>query len=225
MFEAVLFDLDDTLTDWPAALAIALDAGLDALGLGGELLARSSAWDEIVGYTHVLRGGLVVDRAYWRLLFEPQVPFERAFPLESREAVKAAAAAFRAALNPAPFAETATALDALQASGVRMGVLSNNPMAAFILRQHGLASRFKAVVSPDDPYKKPHPRAFNDACDAIGEKPSLSAYVGDSYLNDVEGAHAAGLTAIWLDRAGDGYPLPPAALRVTSLAELVALLA
>ncbi len=96
-------------------------------------------------------------------------------------------------------------------------MLSNNPMAALILRQHGLAARFSAVVTPDEPYRKPHPSAFAEVCQAVGLAPSVCAYVGDSYLNDVEGAHAAGLTAIWIDRLGDDYPLPPGAFRVTSL--------
>jgi putative hydrolase of the HAD superfamily len=224
MLEAILFDLDDTLTDWPAALDRALTAGMDALGVPGEPLARRSLWDEITAYTWARRGEMVVDRAYWKLLFEPQVPWERAFPLEPRAAVKAAAAAFRAALEPLPFAEAAPVLDLLAAQGLALGVLSNNPMAAYILKQNGLGPRFRAVVSPDEPYRKPHPQAFISACEAMGAPTAACAYVGDSYQNDVEGAHAAGLTPVWVDRTGDGYAVPAGAHRITALAELPAAL-
>ena len=223
MFEAILFDLDDTLTDWRATLDVALAAGLDVLGMTGEPLARRSLWDEIRAYTWTRRGEMVVDRAYWKLLFEPQVPWERAFPLEGRAVVKAAAAAFRAALEPRPFPETEPALAALV--GVApLGVLSNNPMAAHLLKGFGLLPYFRAVVSPDDPYRKPRPRAFIQACGAMGADPSRCAYVGDSYANDVEGASAAGLTPIWLDRLGDDYALPPGAARITALGALGAAL-
>jgi FMN phosphatase YigB (HAD superfamily) len=49
-------------------------------------------------------------------------------------------------------------------------------------------------------------------------------HVGDSVLSDVEGAHAAGLVAVWLDRHGDAWPPPPGVHRITSLTELPDLL-
>ncbi|MFN0146371.1 MAG: HAD family hydrolase [Dehalococcoidia bacterium] len=223
MPSAILFDLDDTLTDWPSALNIAISAGLESLGVAGVELAQRSLWDEIRAYTWLRRGEMVVDRAHWKLVFEPQVPWERAFPLEPRAAVKAAAQAFRAALDPRPFAETEPVLAGLAGTHV-LGVLSNNPMAAHLLRGFGLGEYFKAVVSPDDPYRKPHVRAFIDACAAMGAEPRDCVYVGDSFANDAEGAHAAGLAAVWLDRFGDEYPLPAGARRVSNLMDLQPLL-
>ena len=38
-------------------------------------------------------------------------------------------------------------------------------------------------------------------------EPATTAYVGDSLIADVRGALSAGLTAVWIDRFGDGNPL------------------
>jgi putative hydrolase of the HAD superfamily len=52
------------------------------------------------------------------------------------------------------------------------------------------------------------------------------AYVGDDPYADVEGARAAGLHAVWMDRFGRPWPegLEPPALAVRDLGELAALL-
>jgi putative hydrolase of the HAD superfamily len=62
-------------------------------------------------------------------------------------------------------------------------------------------------------------------CAHLGTAPERTVHVGDSVLSDVEGAHAAGLVAVWLDRHGDAWPPPPGVHRITSLAELPDLLA
>jgi putative hydrolase of the HAD superfamily len=216
--------MDDTLTDWPSALERAISEGLAALGIPDEPLARRSVWDEVRAYTWVRRDGLVVDRAHWKLLLEPQVPWERAFPLEPKAEVKRAAARFRELLDPQPFADAEETLDALAGRHL-LGVLSNSPFAAPTLKRFGLARRFRAIVSPDDPFRKPHPRAYADACQALGVEHGEAVYVGDSFANDVEGALAAGLCPVWVDRFADGYPLPEGVRRVTSLSALPGLLA
>ena len=217
--EAVIFDLDDTLIDWPSAIDRAIEAGLSAAGLPSEPLTRDSLWEEIRGYTWLRRGGLVVDRAHWKLLFEPQAPWERAFPLEAKPAVAAGAKRFREALDPQLFEDAVATLDDLAAHWP-LAMLSNAPNAKHTLGRLGLLDRFVSVTLADDPYRKPHPRAFEDACAAAGVAPAQAAYVGDSFANDVEGAVNAGLRAIWVDRFGDGHMLPPRALRVDGLAGL-----
>jgi putative hydrolase of the HAD superfamily len=62
------------------------------------------------------------------------------------------------------------------------------------------------------------------ACAALDLPPEAVAYVGDLADNDARAADAAGLTGIWLDRNGT-EPGPDGPMRITSLAELPALLA
>jgi putative hydrolase of the HAD superfamily len=222
--ETVLFDLDDTLLDWPSAIDRAIEAGLSAAGLPREPLTRDSLWDEVRGYTWERRGGLVVDRAHWKLLFEPQVPWQRAFPLEVKAAVAAGAKRFREALDPQLFEDAVATLDELAAHWP-LAMLSNAPNAKHTLGKLGLLDRFVSVTLADDPYRKPHPRAFEDACLAAGVAPARAAYVGDSFANDVEGALNAGLRAVWVDRHADGHAVPPGVVRVERLAGLAGVLA
>ncbi len=220
---AVLFDLDDTLLDWPAAIDATIGPSLAVAGLPDEPLARDSLWDEIRAFTWHARDGRVVDRAHWRLLFEPQLPWERAFPLEPRTRITGGARAFAAALDPRPFAGTVSVLDELGAI-CRLGILSNSPKAKYTLEKLGLLGRFAAVVSADDPYRKPHRAAFEQACFAVGVSAAEAVYVGDSFANDVEGAVGAGLRAVWVDRWGDGHRLPAGVARIEVIGELPAAL-
>ena len=72
---------------------------------------------------------------------------------------------------------------------------------------------------------KPDPAAFAFGCDAMGTAPARTMYVGDSVVADVEGALAAGLVPVWLDRFGDAWTPPPGVHRIASLADLPAVLA
>ena len=49
---------------------------------------------------------------------------------------------------------------------------------------------------------KPDPRVFGPALDAVGVAAGRCAYIGDTVVFDVAGAHAAGLRAIHLDPLG-----------------------
>lgn len=69
---------------------------------------------------------------------------------------------------------------------------------------------------------KPGPAPFRAALALAGVEPAEAVHVGDSLRNDIEGARAAGVEAILVDRDGEGAP---AGVRVvSSLAELPSLL-
>lgn len=73
---------------------------------------------------------------------------------------------------------------------------------------------------------KPDPRIFRSALERLGLAPHEVLHVGDSDLDDVRGAKAAGLRAAWLNRerrklrAG----VPPPDFEIADLTELPALL-
>jgi putative hydrolase of the HAD superfamily len=215
----ILFDFDDTLIDWPTAIDRAIDGGLEAAGLPVDRLARNSLWEEIRLYTWVRRDGRVIDRAHWKLLFEPQVPWQRAFPFEAKTAVAAGTQRFRDLLDVPLFPDAVVALEALR-SRYPIALLSNSPIAKHWAAKLGILDQFCSITLADDPYRKPHPRAFHDACEAAGVALEQAIYVGDSFANDIEGAVEAGLRAVWVDRFGDGHPLPWGAWRVEKLSKL-----
>lgn len=69
-------------------------------------------------------------------------------------------------------------------------------------------------------FAKPDPRIFGDAIAALNLPPERIAYVGDSYVNDVGGATAAGLVPLLYDPFDDHSEYD--CERLSSLHELIA---
>ncbi|WP_328731431.1 HAD family hydrolase [Streptomyces caniferus] len=128
------------------------------------------------------------------------------------------------------FPDSAPVLEAL-APLVRQAVLSNASTAnqERKLDVLGIRGAFETVLCADElGYAKPATEAFHAACKALGLTPGDVVYVGDKLDIDALGARDAGLTAVWLDRAGTGEEageeLPPGVRRIAGLAELPELL-
>ena len=106
----------------------------------------------------------------------------------------------------AAYPEVPAVLDAVAASGLRLGVVSNFDRRLLAnLRDLGLLGRFEHVVlSSQVGADKPHPRIFHAACARFGLAPAQCLHVGDDPRCDWEGAKAAGLHVHRLNRtAGD----------------------
>ena len=63
-----------------------------------------------------------------------------------------------------------------------------------------------AVISGEVGVWKPDPVIFDLALQRAGVAASAAIYVGDSPEHDVPGARAAGLGAVWINRAGVAWP-------------------
>jgi putative hydrolase of the HAD superfamily len=102
------------------------------------------------------------------------------------------------------FADAAPALDALAAQGKRLAVVSNWDVSLPpVLRRLGLAEHIETVVhSAGVGAAKPDPRPFLVALERLELTPDDCIHVGDDPVNDGEGAAAAGLRAILVDREG-----------------------
>ena len=91
-----------------------------------------------------------------------------------------------------------------------------------VLGRVGLLDRLDGVVtSAAVGARKPDPRVFVEALRRAGVAAADALHVGDSPVEDVEGARAAGVAAVLLAR--DGRPGPPGVPTIASLAELAAL--
>jgi len=102
------------------------------------------------------------------------------------------------------YPEVPEVLATLRERGLRLGVVSNwDPRLPDLLESLGLARRFAALVySSEVGVEKPDPRIFRSALDRLGVRPEAALHVGDGQIEDVEGAAAAGLQALRLDRRG-----------------------
>ena len=126
------------------------------------------------------------------------------------------------AISFTAFPDAAPALAALSTQGRRLAVVSNWDVSLPpVLARLGLAARFEVIVhSAGAGAAKPDPLPFQIALERLSLAPDECVHVGDDPVNDGEGASAAGLRAILVDRAGEGGP----GSRVRSLVEVPALL-
>jgi len=221
----VIFDIDDTLQDWQAAIDRALREALANASPELRAGAPERLQRAIADRYFVVRGGCVVHREHWRLLFESRAVWTAALPELDPAAVEALARRFQDGLGAVAYPDARPALETLRDT-CALATLSNNPYSEDWLHRLGLREFFQAVVPALEGYRKPSPEAFQRVCGELAVAPGDAVYVGDSITHDVEGALSAGLTPVWVDRHGGAEcALPPGAHRVESLSELPGLLA
>jgi putative hydrolase of the HAD superfamily len=128
------------------------------------------------------------------------------------------------------FADTRETLATLRERGYRLGLLSNTWWAAewhnADLATHGLGEFLDELVYTSDlPHSKPHPSVFREVASRLRVGPEACVMIGDRQIDDVAGARAVGMRAIWR-RNGSGFPLSDVApdAMVDALAELPGLL-
>lgn len=127
------------------------------------------------------------------------------------------------------FPDVPATLTRLRARGLTLVVVSNWDVSLpAVLREVGLESMVDGVVtSAEVGHAKPAPEIFTTATALAGCVPERAVHVGDSLDQDVQGALAAGIRAVWLcrDDAEPGEPssreLPPGVPRIASLTELL----
>jgi putative hydrolase of the HAD superfamily len=202
--EVVLFDLDDTLLDHRGAAADALRAWSAHAGLTIAIDELTTAWQSLERrfYDMYQRGQLTKieqRRARVRALHSPVELTDR----DADALFEAYWTYYRSAWRAFPDAADAVrrALDADH----RVGVLTNGDVRdqqrkvdATVLAEFALP----VFASSELPAAKPDRRAFEFACHAMAVTPARSLMVGDSLVNDIEGALSAGLRATLLDRSG-----------------------
>jgi len=124
------------------------------------------------------------------------------------------------------FADAPAALRDLRARGLRIAVVSNfDGRLTRLLEGLHLAPLVDAVVhSSRAAAAKPDPAIFRAALAALGVAPSAALHVGNDVVADVEGARAAGLAAVLIQRDGDPPPLPAGVPCIRTLAGLASTL-
>ena len=106
------------------------------------------------------------------------------------------------------FPDVIPALDAMQAAGLRLGIVSNWGWAAPELLQNlELARHFEVLsISARVGYQKPHPAIFEHALELLAASPGDAVHVGDDPAADVLGARRAGIEPILIERRGRKHP-------------------
>jgi HAD superfamily hydrolase (TIGR01549 family) len=113
--------------------------------------------------------------------------------------------------------------------GFHLALISNfdyPPAVDWILRSTGLAGAFDAaVISGEVGVRKPHEQLFRLALERTSVSAAAAIHVGDRAIDDIHGAHCAGLRTIWIRPPAATLPrgIEPPDLVVHTLTELDAL--
>jgi phosphoglycolate phosphatase len=176
---AVLFDFDGTLVDSAPDLAAAanrmrLDRGLPEVdGAALRCRAGSGARGMLAGAFGVLPG-------------EPEYESMRIEFLEVY--------ADRMLERCRPFDGVRALLDALEARGLRWGIVTNKAMRFALPMTQALGLAPEVLVAGDTtPHTKPHPAPLLHAAARLGVAPQACVYVGDD-RRDMLAARSAGMT-------------------------------
>lgn len=110
------------------------------------------------------------------------------------------------------------------ATEYRLAVVTNTHQAQLVpdhLAAMGIRSRFDVVItSVEVGWRKPHPRIYAAALDALGVPAPAAVFVGDTYAPDFHGPRRAGIRAFLIDP--DRRAPVPDACRLGSVLELPA---
>jgi putative hydrolase of the HAD superfamily len=212
-FEAVLFDLDDTLHDDTATYRRA-----------AERVALDVARTHGVAASAVLAAYVRQADAFWINL----APEQLGTPLVGLRLSLWTAALHETGLEDATLAQLCARsyndyrreylqlwpgvlelLAALRKRGSKLALVTNG--FAETHREKivllGLESAFDEVFIADEVgMLKPDPRLFRLACQRLGAKPEQSAMVGDRYERDIRGAHETGMFTVWVNVRGERVP-------------------
>jgi len=171
-------------------------------------------------YSHFPGG----EKAYWARFATRTVSHATGRTLDAEEALEILGelrATFRRREAWRVFEDVRPTLTALREADVRCAVVSNwDTRLRDVLALNELLTPFEAVVvSAELGVEKPDPRIFGAALHALSIAPAEALHVGDRIDTDVEGARAAGIDALWIDRKN--RPPVPGVERIVDLREMV----
>jgi putative hydrolase of the HAD superfamily len=205
---AILSDLDDTLFDHHRATRSALSHLIQS-----EPCLRSCALDDLAAHHHellerfhleVLAGRLTVDAArmqrFQRLLevFGSDDAATRAAPV-----ARTYRSAYESSWHAVAGARELVA--AIKAAGLSLIIVTNNIVLEQEqkLRRLGIAESVDHLVASEEAgCSKPDPQIFVEALRRAGAAPAEAVMLGDAWATDIEGARAAGVRPVWLNRFG-----------------------
>ena len=217
VLQAILFDLDETLTDRTASIEhyaerFQCDFTNHLASTAVSTITAALLTADVRGYRpreDVLRD--FAQRLPWRTV--PEVSrlrrhWETCFP--------------RSVVARVGLAET---LSALHARGMHLGIVTNGEVRFQEPKITQLSiGRYLStvVISEAVQVQKPDPRIFAHALAAIGCAALHTWFVGDDPINDVLGAAAVGLRPIWLTGVQPWPPEHPAPRwQIAALGELL----
>ncbi|MEY4401527.1 MAG: hypothetical protein RL072_1392 [Actinomycetota bacterium] len=211
-FDAVLFDAGGIFV-----IPEPVSTGMAISPFGGttdhaELVRCHYAGMEALDAVATKRTHKSIDKITWDIYRHSYLRTAGVADAQLEPATRAMRALFSPFYWRYPMLESVAALWQLYLRKVPVGVVSNASgqieatLAHLCICQVGEGSGVPVSIVTDSHvigYSKPDPRIFGEAIAALGLPPQRVAYVGDSFVNDVGGAAAAGLVPLLYDPFDD----------------------
>lgn len=200
LIRAIVFDLDNTLTDFMKMKEASIEAAIDGMIDAGFRIPREELRTRI-------------DTLYRELGLESQRVFDELLQREFGEVdpriLAAGIVGYRRARESAlvTYPHVHLTLHELVKRGIRLGVVSDAPQLQVWLRLCYLQLHhvFDAVVTFDDTgERKPSPAPFREVLRRLDTEPADSMMVGDWAERDMVGGRALGMRTVFA-RYGDTF--------------------
>uniref|UniRef100_A0A832I8I4 HAD family hydrolase n=1 Tax=Eiseniibacteriota bacterium TaxID=2212470 RepID=A0A832I8I4_UNCEI len=200
MIRAIVFDLDNTLTDFMKMKESAIQAAIDGMIDAGLDMPRDDLRRRIDAIYQ--EQGLEFQRVFDELL-------ERELGQIDPKILASGIVAYRRARESALvlYPHVRMTLLELLKRGIRLGVVSDAPRIQVWLRlcSLGLQHLFDAVVTFDDTReRKPSPAPFREVLRRLGVAARESMMIGDWAERDVVGGRSLGMVTVFA-RYGDTF--------------------
>ena len=193
MIRAVIFDIDNTLTDFMRMKRAAVDAAVEAMIDAGLKVEKSAMVEKIFDI-------------YWKDGVEDQRIFDKVLLKEfgaiDYRILASGILGYRRAKTGSLtlYPHTKMTLIEIMRSGIRCAVISDAPKLEVWLRIVGLDLHhyFDPVITSEDfGVKKPAPQPFRKALELLGTQPGETLMVGDWADRDIAGAKSLGIKTAW----------------------------
>ena len=221
---AITLDLDDTLWDTTPVILLAEEKTHAWLTRHYPRVTEKYAMQDLMHLRQQVAHAepeRAHDFTYMRRKVFRWLAEEMGYPVE--EFVEAAFEEYIEHRHAVTFFEDVLPVLKMLSSRYKLAALSNGNADVHRL---GLGSFFEfSLTAREIGRPKPHPLMFQHACQRLGSKPASVVHVGDHPEHDIEGAAAAGLRTIWLNRDNRVWTstVTPDA-EINSLHEIAALL-
>jgi putative hydrolase of the HAD superfamily len=200
LIKAVLFDIDNTLTDFMRMKRAAVDAAVEAMIDAGLKVEKQAMLDKIFD-------------VYWKEGVEDQKIFDKVLLKEfgriDYKILASGIAGYRRAKvgTLTLYPHVKSTMVALIRRGVRIAAISDAPKLEVWLRivDLGLQDYFEHVITSEDfGVRKPDPIPFRKALELVKAKPAEALMVGDWAERDILGAKRLGIRTAWA-KYGDSH--------------------
>lgn len=221
---AISFDVGGTLLEpWPSVGHVYAEVA-GRFGIRG---VAPETLNAAFGVAWKARANFDYSRAAWRRLVEETFAGAAA-PVPDAGCFDAIYKHFAGAEPWRIFDDVLPTLNAARQRGLKLAVVSNwDERLEPLLAALDLTRHFEVIVSSHaSGFVKPAVEVFHRAVTALNVSPAEVLHIGDSRTEDFDGARAAGMAALWLDRSGRGkvdvlVQDPDREAAVTDLGELL----